>query len=462
MGLSRTGVSPFRRFFFETSLGMTRPWRRNLEGLRRGQALGEEGTRKLQGRLLEQLLEHAAHHVPYYHDLFAAHGLLSGGRVRIGSLAELPCLDRATLRHEFDRLRSDDLAQRSWTVNSTGGSTGEPVRFIQDRESGFWRAAVEHLFDEWAGVPFGTRRVRLWGSERDLFVGREPLKVRLYRWRRNEISLNSFRMTPAQMRTYTERINAWRPGHIVGYADSLYEFSRFLERSGLTVNPPDSIMSSSGTLLPHQRETIERIFRAPVFNRYASREFGGIASEDGTHDGLVVAAPHTCVEVLRPDGSPAGPLEEGEVVITSLTNYAMPLIRYRIGDLACPAEHGSARTGWPVLAQVTGRVTDTFVRPDGGVVSSLYFIHLVGVILRAGWIRRFQVIQEEPSRIIVNLVLEPPFTEDSPDFLLGTRELTDKIRLAMGEDCRVEFQVREGIPTESSGKFRYAISRVAR
>ena len=462
MRSSRTTVSSSRRLLFETSLGMNGPWRRNLEQLRRWQGLGEEGTRKLQEQLLEPLLEHAARHVPYYSDLFQAHGLLSGGRVRIGALTEIPCLDRTTLRREFDRLRSDDLARRSWTVNGTGGSTGEPVRFIQDRESGFWRAAVEHLFDEWSGVPFGMRRVRLWGSERDLFVGRETLKVRFYRWRRNELSLNSFRMTPAQMRTYTERINEWHPGHILGYADSLYEFSRFLERSGLTVHSPDSIMSSSGTLLPHQRETIERVFRAPVFNRYASREFGGIASEDGTHDGMVVAAPHTCVEVLRPDGSPAEPLEEGEVVITSLTNYAMPLIRYRIGDLACMAERRSARSGWPVLAQVTGRVTDTFVRPDGGVVSSLYFIHLVGVVLSAGWIRRLQVVQEDASRIVVHLVLEPPLTGSSPHFLLRTRELADKIRLAMGEGCAVEFQVREDIPAEPSGKFRYAISRVAR
>ncbi len=440
---------------------MSRPWRRNLEQLRRWQGLGEEGTRKLQEELLGRLLEHAARHVPYYRDLFHAHGLSSGERARIGALAEVPCLDRATLRREFDRLRSDDLARRSWRVNGTGGSTGVPVRFIQDRESDLWRVAVERLFDEWTGVPFGMRRVRLWGSERDLFAGRETLKVRLYRWRRSEVSLNSFRMTPAQMRTYVERINTWCPSYILGYADSLHEFSRFLERSGLTVHSPDALMSSSGTLLPHQRETIERVFRAPVFNRYAARECGGIAGEDETHDGMVVA-PVQFVEVLRPDGSPAGPLEEGEVVITSLTNYAMPLIRYRIGDLACMAARGSARTGWPVLAQVTGRVTDTFVRPDGGVVSSLYFIHLVGVVLSAGWIRKLQLVQEDLSRVVVHLVLEPPLKESSPDFLLRTRELADKIRLAMGGDCAVAFQVREEIPAEPSGKFRYAISRIAR
>jgi phenylacetate-CoA ligase len=452
----------FRRFLFETSLGRNHSWKRNLEQLRSWQDLGEKGTQKLQDQRLEQLLEHAALHVPYYRDLFDTHGLLAGGRVRIGALTEIPCLDRTTLHREFDRLRSDDLAQRSWKVNSTGGSTGTPVRFIQDYESGIWRAAVEHLFDEWAGTPLGIRRVRLWGSERDLLVGRETLKLRFYRWRRNESSLNAFRMTPAQMRTYAERINKWRPGHILGYADSLYEFSRFVERSGLTVHSPDTIMSSAGTLLPHQRETIERVFRAPVFNRYASREFGGIAADDGTHEGMVVAAPDKCVEVLRPDGSPAGPLEEGEVVITSLTNYAMPLIRYRIGDLACMAERRAARTGWPVLAQVTGRVTDTFVRPDGGVVSSLYFIHLVGVVLSAGWIRKVQVVQEDPSRVIVHLALEPPCTEGSPEFLKWSRELAEKIRAAMGEGCTVEFQVHEDIPADPNGKFRYAIRRVAR
>ena len=83
MRSSRTTVSSSRRLLFETSLGMNGPWRRNLEQLRRWQGLGEEGTRKLQEQLLEPLLEHAARHVPYYSDLFQAHGLLSGGRVRL-------------------------------------------------------------------------------------------------------------------------------------------------------------------------------------------------------------------------------------------------------------------------------------------------------------------------------------------------------------------------------------------
>lgn len=456
------GVSPVRRFLFDTSLGLQRPWKRHLEMLRGWQTLGEEGTRRLREGLLERLLDHAARRVPYYRDLLRAHDLWVGGRIRVGSITEIPLLDRATLRREFERLRSDDLADRSWTLNATGGSTGVPVQFIQDRDAGYWRVAIERLFDEWIGAYPGVRRAKLWGSERDILAGREPLKRRLYRWRRNELVLNSFRMTTAQMTEYAERINRWRPRHILGYADSLYEFSRFVSRSNLSVHAPDSIMSSSGTLLPHYRETIERAFGAPVFNRYAAREFGGIAGGDREQAGMVVAAPLRWVEILRRDGSPAAPMEEGEVVITSLTNYAMPLIRYRIGDLARLADRPAPRTGWPVLEQVTGRVTDTFVRSDGGLVSGLFFIHLVGVVLRAGWIRRIQLIQEEVSRVVIHLVIEPPLAAQSPEFHARTRDLADKIRQAMGEECAIEFQIRDEIPTEPSGKYRYAISRVSR
>ncbi len=353
-------ASPFRRILYETSLGLMGSWKPHLRDLRRWQSLGPEGPwKQVQDHLLERLLDHAARHVPYYRDLFRQHDLLevgrdgSEGRVRIAALTDIPCLDRATLRREFERLRCDDLDRRRWWLNGTGGSTGDPVRFVQDHEEGMWRAAVELLFDEWAGVPFGARRVRLAGSERDLrpppvlrgsavrrfpseSVGRwRRFKHRAYEWRRNEIVLNAFRMTPEQMRSHVERIDRWRPQHVAGYADSLYELACFIERSGRTVHSPDSIMSSSGLLLPDMRETVERVFRAPVFDRYAAREFGAFAAERRGQAGMVVA-PVRLVEILRPDGTPAGPREEGEVVVTSLTSYAMPLIRYRIGDRRPP------------------------------------------------------------------------------------------------------------------------------
>jgi len=461
-------VSWLRGLLFETCLGLGRPWRPRFEQLSSWVAREPEEIREIQDRLLGDLLVHAIRHVPYYRRLLGDHpvarALESAGATGRRQLArtllvQIPPLDRPTLRREFDQLRSNDLAHRSWRVDGTGGSTGQPVRFIVDREHGLWRFAAEHLFDGWAGVVPGMRRMRLWGSARQLGGERETIGRRLYRWRRNERSLDSFRMTSSQMRRHAARLNQWRPGHLIGYADSLHAFARFLERSGLAVVAPASIMSSSGTLFPEHRRIIERVFGAPVFDRYAAREVGAIAAEDAAHEGLVVPPLHL-VEIIRPDGSPAPPGEEGEILVTCLTNHAMPLLRYRIGDTGAMAPRPSTRTGWPVLQHVTGRVAETFVRADGGLVSSLSFIHLAGVVLQSDWIRRWQVVQEEPKRITVRLVLEPPLTRDAPEFVLRTGELAAAIRRTMGEECTVEFRVEREIPPLPNGKYCYCASRV--
>jgi phenylacetate-CoA ligase len=456
-------MSTLKRILFRETLRRNGPWLERLDQLRRWQAISPSEGRALRDARLEQILKHAAARVPYYRELFRERGLVARGKLRAASLSEIPCLDRETLRSRFDDLRSEDLGSRVWQPNSTGGSTGQPVRFLRDREDDLWKGALEFLFDEWSGFDFGMKRIRLWGSERDLFVGRETPRVRAYRWVRNELWLNCFRMTPEEMRGHVDKINAFRPAQILAYAEAIFELARFIERHRLEVRSPACIMTSAGTTTAESRAVIERVFRAPVFNRYGSREFGGIACEDGDHAGLVVGLPTRIVEILRPDGTEAGPMEEGEVVVTSLTNYAMPLIRYRIGDLALWGDApSSSRTAWPLLRQVTGRTTDAFVRPDGGIVSPIFFIHLIGVTLHRGWLRKFQLVQEKCDRLVLRLALEAPFAPDSPDVRDGIREITGKIRVAMGEDCRIEFRFEEEIPAEASGKYRYVVSHVAR
>ncbi len=87
---------------------------------------------------------------------------------------------------------------------------------------------------------------------------------------------------------------------------------------------------------------------------------------------------------------------------------------------------------------------------------------MIGAVLQATWIRKVQIEQEDLARVVVHLVLEPPVNESHPEFVEGTRWLAETIRLVMGEECAVLFRVRDDIPAEPSGKYRYTISRVAR
>src|SRR2546423_8189267 len=100
----------------------------------------------------------------------------------------------------------------------------------------------------------------------------------------------------------------------------------------VTPHSPKSILVGAEKLHPFQRELIERVFGAPVFETYGSREFMLIGAECDRHDGLHLTAEQLLVEVLEDDGSPTPQGEEGNVVVTDLYNYGMPFIRYATGD----------------------------------------------------------------------------------------------------------------------------------
>lgn len=435
---------------------------RYLKQLEHWEWLDNSRSSSLQKDRLKKLIIHAYRHVPYYREVIGNNVVDSSGEVNLKYFDQIPLLDKATVRTRFEDLKSDDLSRRRWHHNSSGGSTGEPVTFIQDKEYYFWTTAIKILYDSWTGCSIGDRKVRLWGSIQDLSFADESLKNRLIKWMDNSARLNAFRMTPAEMEAYVEKINEFGPVQIIAYAESIYELSRFIEDKGIRVFSPQAIMTSAGTLFPHMRETIGRVFKAPVFNRYGSREVGDIACECPHHFGLHVCSPTHYVEILRPDGSPADPNEMGEIVVTSLVNYAMPMIRYRIGDMGIWSDQAcSCGRGWPLIKEISGRITDVFLRKDGGIVSPEYLIHLIGVELNNGWIRRFQAIQEDYNHLRILIVTGEPV--DNPKAYYGNEisKISEGIHLVMGQDCRVEYEFVNDIAPAVSGKFRYTISKIS-
>ena len=217
-------------------------------------------------------------------------------------------------------------------------------------------------------------------------------------------------------------------------------------------------MTSAGTLSDPMREVIERVFRAPVFNRYGSREVGIIAAECEHHCGLHVIPGVQHVEVLRPDGTQAGPGEIGEVVITPLRNFAMPLIRYRIGDTALWANKScSCGRGWPLLETVTGRVTDSFVTRDGSLVHGGYFRLL---FFSEDWVGKYQIIQESVDRISISVVLDTA-SDAMTQYERRCRNIEEDIHVVMGK-CTVDWDIVPDIAPLDSGKYRYVMSKVTK
>lgn len=405
---------------------------------------------------LNRLLRHCRQEVPYYAELLEqgdGRGAASADPREV--LRRLPVLTKAIIREEFGRLKSRDLEQRQWHSNTSGGSTGEAVEFIQDREYDDHRRANSLFFHSLLDCDVGDPLVRLWGSERDLDTGTRDYRARFFNWLTHTTWMNAFQMSTARMREFIQMLNRSRPRLIVAYAQAAYELARFAERERIAVTPQRTIVTSAGTLHPFMRQKIAEVFGCDVYNMYGSREVGDIACERPGLDGLWVAPWGHFVEVVDEAGRPLPPGTEGNIVVTCLTNYAMPLLRYAIGDRGTLTQEHGAPTGHPgtqVLQRVSGRNVDVFRTRDRTLVDGEYFTHL---LYFRPWVWKFQVVQKAPAHVVFRVVSangRPAQTE--------LDDITSKTRRVLGDDCRVDFDFPGDLRPAPSGKYRYTISEV--
>jgi len=300
----------------------------------------------------------------------------------------------------------------------------------------------------------GDRQVSLWGFEREILHGSVGTVITLANLLTNRILLNAYRMPPEAMRRYIAVINTRRPRLIVAYAQAIYELACFAEREGVTVRQQRAIISTAGTLYPFMREKVEEVFGCPVYNRYGSREVGDIAGECKYHQGLHVLPWGSYVEIVDEAGNLVEPGVEGRILVTCLTNYAMPLIRYDIGDRGALAGEFKCLCGraGQMFARLAGRSVDSFKTSDGTLIGGDYFTSLLDF---RHWIKKFQIVQTSAHDVLFRIV---PGDQPRPQEDLDT--IIAETRIVMGSDCAVNFEFVSDIPLLASGKYRYTISLV--
>jgi phenylacetate-CoA ligase len=435
-----------------------------LDQLIASESLTQEEIDQIQREKLSGILRHSYKHVPYYQELISSHGLVhsDGDGINLERFNELPLLDRKTLRNEFERLKADDLGARKPYRNSSGGSTGETAFFIQDQEYTDWAYAVQLLFDQWAGYHPGERKILLWGSMRDLTRQKATFRARLGGWLRSEIALNAYRMTPQRMNDYLHVLSEYQPNLVLAYPEAIFQLAEHARRSSIRVEKLNTIMTSASHIPASMKQSVKEVFGAEMFNRYGARELGGIACDCSAHQGLHISPLTHFVEILDPEGRPLQKGEAGEIVVTSLTNKSMPLIRYRIGDYGkWSAEACACGMHWPILTDVQGRVGDIFITRSGAVVLPNALIGPVRTAPGIEWISGFQFVQEAVDD--VRVLLAPVHPADLDNGEIKYREvlsvLRSRLQLVMGAECKIRFEFVAELDTLPSGKIRYSIRK---
>jgi phenylacetate-CoA ligase len=363
-------------------------------------------------------------------------------------------LTKDIIRNHFAELYK--FRDNTYYRNTSGGSTGEPVIFYQDRDYFTWNTAAKIFFYEWAGRKIGEPMVKLWGALRDILRSGQGFTGYLRQQLSGVTTLSSSRMAEKDMRKYVQRINKIKPCLIFAYTNSIDEFAHFIQEHHLSIYSPQAIMTSAGVLYPEVRARIERVFRAPVFNRYGSREVGDIACNCGQSIGLHIIPDIHYLEILDDKGKEVKLGESGNIIVTSLTNYTMPLIRYKIGDRGILSdEDGKCGHGLPLVEKVVGRITGNFKNKLGDYISGGLFFSLFYFIEN---IKQFQIVQEAIEYISIHLVLidKAKLKDMDKDF----EEINQVIWKAMGNKTKIKYNIVDEIKPSPSGKHLYSYSKI--
>ncbi len=428
------------------------PYLAHLRTLRQCQFDSPRNIAERQRKALTQIVSHAAATSPYYRERFEAAGIVPGKLADFEDFRQLPLLTKSDLRADFEDLRSDAYHESLVHHKKTSGSTGTSVAVVVDEDAQQFKRACTLRSDEWSGWRLGERKACVWGNP-------EYVKQGWRGWLRNALLeratfLDTLCMDQAAMKRFLDELRQHPPSLLFGHAHSLYLFAEFCRGEGGAEFQPQGIISTAMVLHDWERCSIEEVFDAKVTNRYGCEELSLIACECEQHDGLHINADGVYVEVLRPDGSPCEPGEVGAVVVTDLVNRAMPLIRYQVGDMAARSERQcSCGRGLPLLEQVTGRVADYVVTPNGEMVSGISLTENFAMLVPG--IAQLQIVQERIDHIVFKIVQGPEWSRTSKSLIAEL--VTDRFGAGVTHTC--EFVER--IAQEPSGKYRFCISHVA-
>lgn len=383
-----------------------------LRQLDRSQWWSAEQHRQQQLRQAAALLHHAYRQLPFYRDRLAEAGFVPGKAVTPAVWARIPVLTRAELQAAGAALHSPEVPEGHggrYEISSSG-STGRPVKaqgtrlvqFIWDaltlREHAWHRrdfrgklAAIRSLPDGVGIYPNGTVG-KVWGRAMEGLFRSGPSATLSIATRVDE---------------QAEWLQRVQPDYLLTYPSALRELLRHCRDRGIVYPRLREVRTLSELLPAETRRLCREAWGLKVVDMYSTQENGYLALQCPAYEHYHVQSEAVLLEVLNEAGEPCHPGEVGQVVTTPLTNFAMPMIRYAVGDLAEVGPPCPCGRGLPVLRRILGRVRDMLVYPDGRkgwpLLGDMYYTQIPEI-------RQFQIVQHAVDDIEIKVVAERSLT----------------------------------------------------
>lgn len=363
-------------------------------------------------RQLDAVLDHAWRTVPWHRERLAAAGWRQGVALTPDALRMLPLLTRRDIQAAGAAMRSTAIPQQYGPVheNRTSGATGEPVHVLRTaldalmwqantlrdhewhgRDQSLKFAAIRAMSPGMAEPPLGAAASG-WGPASEAIRGTGPAVL---------LNLN------ADVAVQAAWLEQHAPGYLLTYPSNLTALVAHFSQSGRRIAGLRAVLCVGETVSPALRMSCRNVLGADIEDVYSSQELGYIALQCPVSSQYHVMAETMLVEVIDVNGNPCGPGETGRLVVSSLHNMAMPLIRYVVGDLATVGTACACGRTLPTLARIAGRERNLVRLPDGTMHWPLVGFHRFREIAP---IRQYQLIQQTLHSVEVRLVCDRPLS----------------------------------------------------
>ena len=418
--------------------------------LDKSQYFDKKTIKENQEQKLKYIVKIAYDEVPYYRKLFRENHLKPSDIRYIEDLNKIPLLEKEIIKKFGDDFISKDIDKKNIVAITTGGTTGTPLTFYYAKDAvryafALHEAGVKH----WAGVKFGDKLASFLHGV-DVFVPISQTKPPFWRWNKayNQLLFSVFHMNENNLKYYVKKYNEFQPKIIQCYTSAIDIFAKYILKYKIKVFSPKAILVSSETLFDIQRRNIEKAFNSKVYNGYSGAENVAMITE--CEKGRLHVNPECSIVEYRKITNTEN---KYEIIGTNLFNFAMPLLRYRTGDIVTLTNETKCPCGrnFPLIKSIEGRTDDMLMTPEGNFVGSTSMSMAIELVNN---IKEVQIIQNKIDEIIVKVVKIEKFNKYDLNLLI------DRLKERLGKKVSIKVVFINQIKRTRAGKFRFIISNI--
>jgi phenylacetate-coenzyme A ligase PaaK-like adenylate-forming protein len=403
------------------------------------QQFSSSGLQQLQDHNLSRVLKHAASNIPFYKKYSPGSGTQSIGH--------FPILTKSLIRENIDDLLWHPEIKTKLICERSSGSSGIQGEVYMSRKEQSVFQAIQTLTWEWAGFRLGNSLLQT-GMTLDRGLVKS-LKDVLFKTK----YVSAFDLDDAGVAEILSGLHN-KKMFLGGYASSLWVYAKVAKEKNLDEVEFENVISWGDKMFQHYREIIEQQFRTRVFDTYGTTEGFMIAGQKDLPY-YYILTPHVYLELLDEVGREVPDGEMGQVVVTRLDAFEMPLIRYYLGDLAVklPKERypDKRELQFPLLEKIIGRDTD-IVRTNSGKRMIVHFF--TGIFEHFPEVSQFRVVQNSLNEITIEYIPSETFREEVLDIL------QERIHSYLNEPFPIRFLKVNSIPPSPSGKPQIIVSKI--